>query len=136
MCASAVQLAAGLAGLAIAARRGQPADPVGLHLNVPHEHIVRSSTILGTAQSAPLAMMAPQAWAILRLLRGDNPSAARTLGRLGATMVGGYLVERGSPLWPGHRDRIATPVYLVGVAGAVAMAWFGLRQGADRDDAP
>lgn len=124
---SGVQLATGLAGLAIAARRKLPADPIGVHLNVPRSHIVRNSVVLGTGQSAPILMMAAQARATLRLARGNDAAAGRTLGVLGAAMVAGYLVERGSPIWPGHLDRVATPTYVGGLAAAVAMARLGLR---------
>jgi hypothetical protein len=125
---SAAQLLTGVAGLAIAARRTLPADPVGVHLNVPRDHIVRNSVVLGTGQSAPILMMAPQLWATLRVARRGDSVAARTLGYLGTAMVGGYLVERGSPLWPGHRDGLATSVYLAGLAGSLAMAGLGLRR--------
>ncbi len=119
---STSQLLSGLAGLALAARRRTPSDPVGVHLHVPRDHIVRSSVVLGTGQSAPMVMMALQAWATLRVARADDPRAVRVLRSLGAVMVGGYLVERASPLWPGHRDAVATPVFVAGLAGAVAMA--------------
>lgn len=82
---------------------------------------MRSSVVLGTGQSAPMAMMALQAWATLRVARAEDPRAERVLRTLRAVMVGGYLVERASPLWPGHRDAVATPVFVAGLAAAVAM---------------
>jgi hypothetical protein len=118
---SAAQLLSGVAGLGLAARRRTPSDPLGVHLNVPRDHIVRNSVVLGTGQSAPLVMMALQAWATARLTRAADPRAVRVLRVLGAVMVFGYLVERGSPLWRGHRDPVGTPVFLVGLAGAVGM---------------
>jgi hypothetical protein len=55
---------------------------------------------------------------------------------LGCIMTFGYLVERGTPLWPGRLDPVETPVYGAGLLGAVAMAWLGLQRpsgdGADR----
>ena len=119
---SAVQLTSDLAGFVIADRRRLPADPVGVHLHVPRTHMVRNSALLGTGQSAPIVMLAAQVWATGRLLRGPDETARKTLGALGMAMVGGYLVERGSPLWPGHRERWATTAFAVGLAGSAAMA--------------
>ena len=93
--------------------------------------MVRNAIVLGTGQSAPNVMMATQALAIARLARDRSPRARRTLGVLGAVMIGGYLIERESPLWRGHRDPLATAVFVKGFAGAVAMAVLGLR-GRDR----
>ena len=119
---SVVQLASGVAGLVIASRRRLPADPVGVHLHLPRTHMVRNSLLLGTAESAPLVMMAAQAWATGRLMRGPDETARRALGALGAAMVGGYLIERGSPLWPGHHERWSTAAFAVGLAASAAMA--------------
>jgi hypothetical protein len=118
---SAGQLLCGLAGLAVAVRRRTPSDPVGMHLHVPRDHILRGSVLLGTGQSAPLVMMALQAWATLRVAQREDARAVRVLRALGTVMVAGYLVERASPLWPGRRDAVATPVFAGGLAGAVAM---------------
>ena len=112
---TAAQLASGLIGLVVATRRRLPANYLGLHLELPAGHLLRDSTVMGTAQSAPLVMMALQAEAIHRLLGNRRPSVAaraeRTLGWLGVAMVAGCLVERESPLWRGHRDRVATPPF-------------------------
>ncbi len=120
--ASAVQLASDVAGFVIADRRRLPADPVGVHLNIPRTHMVRNSVLLGTGESAPLVMVAAQAWATYRLMRGPDETARKTLQALGAAMVGGCLIERGSPLWPGHRERWATTAFAMSLAGAAAMA--------------
>ncbi len=119
---SAVQLASDVAGFVVADRRRLPADPVGVHLHIPRTHMVRNSVLLGTAESAPLVMVAAQAWATYRLMRGPDETARKILQALGAAMVGGCLIERGSPLWPGHRERWATTVFAVSLAGAAAMA--------------
>ena len=119
---SAVQLASGLAGFVIAVNRQLPADPVGVHLHIPRTHLVRNSLVLGTGESAPLLMVAAQGWATCRLMRGPDETARRALRVLGVAMVGGYLIERGSPLWPGHRERWATTAFAVGLAASGAMA--------------
>jgi hypothetical protein len=128
---STVQLASGLAGLAIATNRRLPADYLGLHLKLPAGHLLRDSTVLGTAQSAPLVMMALQADAVRRLLGNRGPSEAarakRILGWLGVAMVAGCLVERESPLWRGHRDQLATPPFAASLLCSAAMAVLGLR---------
>ena len=118
---SAVQLASDVAGFVIADRRRLPADPVGVHLHIPRTHMVRNSVLLGTGESAPLVMVAAQVWATCRLMRGPDETARKTLRALGAAMVGGYLIERGSPLWPGHREPWATAAFSVGLAGSAAM---------------
>ena len=119
---SAVQLLTDLVGLAIATRRRQPGDLIGLHITLPRDHILRDSVVLGSAQSAPLVMVVAQAWATVTLASGRNLLALRTLRVLGAAMVAGCLVERGSPLWPGHLDALSTPVFAASLGGAVAMA--------------
>ncbi|WP_156971217.1 hypothetical protein [Knoellia sinensis] len=126
---AAAQLTAGLVGEAIAARRGRPSDPMLGHWNLPRDHMVRNAIVLGTGQSAPNIMMMTQAVAAAQLARDGSPRARRTLGVLGAIMIGGYLIERETPLWSGHRDALATPVFATGLAGAIAMALLGLRGG-------
>jgi hypothetical protein len=125
---SLTQLAAGLAGLRIAVRKRLPSDPVGVHLNLPTEHLVRNQVILGTARSAPGVMLALQAMATAVLIKGPSPRARRMLGILGAVMTFGYLVERDPPVSPGMLDPVETPVYGAGLLGAVVMAWLGLRR--------
>ena len=125
---SLAQLAAGLVGLPIAIRKRLPSDPVGVHLNLSADHLARDQIVLGTAKSAPGVMLAVQAIATAALLRGPSRRACRTLGVLGFVMTFGYLVERQPPLWPSRFDRVETPVYGVGLLGAVVMAWLGLRR--------
>jgi hypothetical protein len=133
---SSAQLAAGLIGLPIAIRKRLPSDPVGVHLNLSSDRLARDQIVLGTARSAPGVMLAMQAIATAALFRGPSQRARRTLGVLGCIMTFGYLVERQPPLLPGRLDPVETPVYGVGLLGAVSMAWLGLqrpsRDGADR----
>ena len=125
---SLAQLAAGLVGLPIAIRKRLPSNPVGVHLNLSADHLARDQVVLGTARSAPGVMLAIQAVATAALLRGPSRRARRTLGVLGCIMTFGYLVERQPPLLPGRFDPVETPVYGVGLLGAVLMAWLGLRR--------
>ena len=125
---SLAQLAAGLVGLPIAIRKRLPSNPVGVHLNLSADHLARDQVVLGTARSAPGVMLAIQAVATAALLRGPSRRARRTLGVLGCIMTFGYLVERQPPLLPGRFDPVETPVYGVGLLGAVLMAWLGLQR--------
>ena len=58
------------------------------------ELVAHDSWLLGTGLSAPVAMLVTQAVATVRLAAGPSQVATRTLGGLGATMAGGYLIER------------------------------------------
>jgi hypothetical protein len=128
---SAAQMLTGLVGLAIAVRRRLPSDPMGVHLNLSADHLARDQVILGTARSAPGVMLLIQAVSTATLARQPSTRAIRTLGVLGAIMTFGYLVERRSPLFPGHYDSVSTPLFAGGLVGAAAMAWLGLgRSGA------
>jgi hypothetical protein len=120
--ASAVQLAAGVAGQVVALRRRR-------HYDVPFmtgspEHVGRDSWWFGTAFSAPSYMLASQAWAIARLLRGPDERARRALRLLGTSMIGGYLSERQCRrrLTPGGLDPVETPIVATGFGGTLAMA--------------
>jgi len=124
---SAAQLATGLVGLTIAVRRRLPSDPMGVHLNLSAERLARDQVVMGTARSAPGLMLLTQAVATATLARRPSYRATRSLGVLGAIMTFGYLVERGSPLSPGHQELIGTPLFAGGLLGAIAMAWLGLR---------
>jgi hypothetical protein len=125
---SLAQLAAGLVGLRVAVRRRLPSNPVGVRLNLSADHLARDQIVLGTARSAPGVMLAAQAFATAAVLRGPSRRARRTLGVLGCMMTGGYLIERQPPLSPGRFDPVETPVYGVGLLGAVLMAWLGLKR--------
>jgi hypothetical protein len=125
---STVQLASGLAGLPIAIRRRLPSNPVLVSIQFPQAHMARDSIWFGTARSAPGLMLITQAAATASLVVRPGPRERRILGVLGAVMIFGYLVERESPLWPGHADPVDTPLYAVGLAGALAMARLGLAE--------
>jgi len=128
---SLTQLAAGLAGMTIAIRKGLPSDPVGVHLNLSADHLARNQIVFGTARSAPGVMLALQAIATATLLRGPGRRARRTLGVLGCIMTFGYLVERQPPVLPGRFDPVQAPIYGVGLLGAVLMAWLSLQRPTD-----
>jgi hypothetical protein len=129
---SAVQLTAGLAGLAVALRRHRNYD-VGFMKGGP-EHVGRDALWAGTAYSAPSYMLVAQAWATNRLRRGPDDGARRLLGMLGAVMVPGYLAERHgrAHLRPGGLDPIETAVVVAGSGLAAAMAVLGHRAQAGR----
>lgn len=130
--ASTGQLAAGLAGLVIALRRHHPYD-TPLMSGRP-ENVARDSVLSGTALSAPVVMLAAQAWAIRRLRARPADGARRALGGLGVTMVAGYLMERlcRARLTPGGFDPLETPVVAVGLLGAAGMGVLGHRDQAGR----
>ena len=90
---SAAQLAAGLAGLAVAARGGA-ATTTSAFMRGQSRPRRPGLVLAGTAYSAPVPMLAAQAWATRRLRRGPDDGARRMLGTLGALMVPGYLMER------------------------------------------
>jgi hypothetical protein len=129
---SAAQLAAGLAGQLVALRRRRNYD-VGFMRGSP-EHVGRDSFWAGTAYSAPVTMLAIQAWATIQLRRGPDDGARRLLGMLGVLMVPGYLMERHgrAHLRPGGVDPVETPVVLAGLGLAAAMGVLGHRDQAGR----
>jgi hypothetical protein len=119
---ASAQLAAQLAGQAVALRRRR-------HYDVPFmtgspDHVARDSWWFGTAYSAPSYMLASQAWAIARLLRGPDERARKALRLLGTSMIGGYLSERQCRrrLTPGGLDPVETPIVAAGFGGTLAMA--------------
>ena len=122
---SAGQLAAGIAGLGVAVRRRR-------HFDIPFlrgdpDHVPRDACWGGTAYSAPVYMLAAQAWAIARLARGPDQKACRVLTWLGGVMIPGYLLERSARqrLRPGGFDPVETPLVTAGLAGAAAMVALG-----------
>jgi hypothetical protein len=119
---STAQLAAGLAGQAVALRRRIPFD-TPLMSGRP-ENVGRDSFLQGTAFSAPVVMLAAQGWAIVRLFTGPQKGARQVLHVLGTVMVAGYLLERQGRrrLSPGGLDPVETPVVASGLGLAAAMA--------------
>jgi energy-converting hydrogenase Eha subunit A len=125
-CVSAVQLGCGVAGLATATRRGHAYDLPFLHGR--RDRVARDSMVMGTALSAPLTMIGVQALAINRLRRGETDGTRTLLGVLGAVMTVGYLGERHvrHRLRPSGFDPYETPLIVVGIGSAVAMAALAL----------
>ncbi len=124
---SAAQLASGLGGMALGIRRRHAFD-------IPFRQgeqstVGRDAILMGTALSAPVVMLAAQAWAIVALFRRPDAAAERTLGGLGVTMVAGYLAERlvRQRLTLAGWDTAETPVVATGICLAAAMAMIGLR---------
>ena len=126
------QLAAQLAGLAVALRRQRYYD-VGF-MTGSAEHIKRDALWNGTAYSAPVTMLTAELWAIRRLTAGPDDVARRVLGGLGALNLAGYLSERflRQHLRPRGFDPLETPVIVAGLALAAAMAVLGHRAQAGR----
>jgi len=88
---SAAQLAAGLAGVAVAVKRRRAYDFLFLHGRP--ERVGRDALSMGTALSAPAPMLVLQGIATMRLRRGTPGPHRAVLGALGATMTFGYLGE-------------------------------------------
>jgi hypothetical protein len=129
---SAGQLAANVAGLAVALGRRRAYD-VGFLRGSP-DRIGRDAWWAGTAYSAPVTMLVAQSWAIARLRAAPDDGAQRLLGMLGAVMVPGYLMERydRQHLRPGGWDPVETPVVVAGLSLAAAMAVLGHRSASGR----
>ena len=119
---ASTQLAAQLVGHVVALRRSRAFD-VPFMTGSP-AHLWRDWLWFGTAYSAPPYLLAPQAWAIARLLRREDGCATWVLGSLGTGLSFGYASERWN--WvrvrPGGFDPVETPVVVTGWSGAVAMA--------------
>lgn len=118
---SGAQLAAGLAGMAVAVRRRHPYDLPLLHGRV--ETVGRDSVLMGTAMSAPVVMLIAQAAAIGVLLRRPSAPAERVLGALGAAMVPGHLGESlfRRRIRAAGWDALESPLSVISVALALAM---------------
>jgi hypothetical protein len=124
---SAAQLAAGLIGLGLALKRRRAYDFLFLHGRA--EHVGRDALWMGTAFSAPAAMLVTQGAATARLLRDPDARSALVLGMLGAAMVPGYLGEAlvRQRLRRSGYDPVESPVVIAGVTLAAVMAALGSR---------
>lgn len=114
--------------MVLAIRRGHTFDLPFWHGQ--QSAVGRDSLLIGTALSAPAAMLVTQAGATAALLRRpDAPVPARVLGGLGAAMVAGHLLERlvRRRLRPSGWDAAESPMVIAGLTLAAAMAWLGLR---------
>ena len=123
---SAAQLAAGLAGQAVAVARKAPYE-LPWQQGRP-EDVVRDSLVNGTAFSAPVTMLVLQTWATARQARRPGDAVSRRVLRgLGTVMVAGYLLERRGRLrlTPAGLDPVETPVVVAGLGLAAAMAVLG-----------
>lgn len=132
------QLAAQLVGMSVAVRRGLPYDVRVVGMRGEADDIGRDLWDKGTALSAPVTMLGTQAVAIALVATNPNASvgrvAAKVLGGLGALNIGGYLGERvvRERLRPSGWDHVETPVAVVSLALATAMAALGLGRVAGR----
>jgi hypothetical protein len=118
---STAQLATGAVGMALAVRRRHAYDFLVLHGD--EDHVLRESLLLGTALSAPAALLATQGVAISVLRRrGPDLEAERILRSLGAVYVVGYLGERLVRRRLRSWDALETPIAAAGIALAAAMA--------------
>lgn len=123
---SSAQLAVQLTGLAVAVSRRRNYD-IGFLRGSPR-HVVRDSSWMGTAYSAPVYLLAAQWWATARLRRQPDDGARRLLGMLGILYVPGYLFERYVRAHPRSFDPAETPVVLASVGLAAAMGVLGHRE--------
>src|SRR5918999_730642 len=124
---SVAQLATGVAGTAVALRRRPPYDVLWMHGRA--DAMARDTILKGTALSAPVSNLLLQAALTVVVARRPSPGAARALGGLGALQVAGYLGERlvRRRLRPSGWDPVETPLVVVGIGLAGAMAALGSR---------
>ncbi|MGY1796740.1 hypothetical protein ACI796_22470 [Geodermatophilus sp. SYSU D00525] len=125
LAASAVQLAASLAGTVLSLRRRHAFDtPV---LSGRAATVGRDAWWAGTALGPPAWTLAVHGWALARLVAGDDGRAPRVLAATGAALVPGYLGERlvRRRLTPAGAEPVETAVAAAGLVTAVAMAVLG-----------
>jgi hypothetical protein len=124
---SAAQLCFGFGGMALAIRRHHAFDLPFWHGQ--ESAVGRDWLLIGTALSAPAAMLGAQAGATAVLLWRPKAEAARLLGGLGVAMVAGYLAERlvRRRLLPSGWDATESSVVVAGMSLAAVMAVAGLR---------
>jgi hypothetical protein len=126
--AATAHLGAALAGAAVAVRRRRAFDTVVLRGDPAH--VGRDAWWFGTAFSPPAYMLAAEAWAIARLVRGEPEPARVVLRLLGTVMVPGYLGERlgRERLTTAGFDPVETAVVVAGIGLSAATAVLGRRQ--------
>ena len=129
---ASAQLAAQVAGLVVALRRGRYYD-VGFMRGSP-ERIRRDAIWSGTAYSAPVTMLTAQLWAVRRLRSRPDDVSRRVLGLLGVLNAPGYLSERSvrAHLRPGGWDPVETPLVATAIGLAVAMGVLGHQERSGR----
>jgi len=123
---SSAQLAVQAAGLVVAVRRRRNYD-VGFMHGSP-AHVVRDALWAGTAYSAPVYLLAAQAWATSRLRRQPDDGARRLLGMLGVLYGPGYLCERYVRAHLRRFDAVESPIALASIWLAAAMGVLGHRE--------
>ncbi|HSP36256.1 MAG TPA: hypothetical protein VLR26_00705 [Frankiaceae bacterium] len=125
---ASAQLAAGVAGHVVAVRRRLPYDLAFPPISGRPENVARDSLVLGTALSAPVAMLGLQAVATSRLFRGADRRATRAVAGLGSMMISGYLGERVvRRRLGGDWDPVESTIAASGLVLAAAMAVGGAR---------
>jgi hypothetical protein len=124
---SAAQLASGVAGMVVALRRKYPYDVFWIH-GQPDE-IARDTIFKGTALSAPASNFVTHAAMTAVVARRPSRRGEQALGGFGALLVAGYLGERlvRQRLRPSGWDALESPLLLVAIGLAAAMAVLGLR---------
>jgi hypothetical protein len=129
---ASAQLAAQVAGLVVALRRGRYYD-VGFMRGSP-ERIRRDAIWSGTAYSAPVTMLTAQLWAVRRLRSRPDDVSRRVLGLLGVLNAPGYLSERSvrAHLRPGGWDPVETPLVATAIGLAVTMGVLGHQERSGR----
>jgi hypothetical protein len=125
---SVAQLACGVAGMVVALRRRHPYDVFWMH-GQP-DQIARDTLFKGTALSAPVSNLLTQAAMTAVVARRPSRRAEQGLGSMGALLVAGYLGERlvRQRLRPSGWDPLESPLLVVAITLAAAMAGLGLRQ--------
>jgi hypothetical protein len=123
---SAAQLASGVAGMVVALRHRHPYDVFWMHGQ--SEEIARDTLFKGTALSAPVSNLLTHAAMTAVVARRPSRRAEQAFGGVGALLVAGYLGERlvRHRLRPSGWDRLESPLLLVAIGLAAAMAVLGL----------
>ena len=129
---ASAQLAAQVAGLVIALRRGRFYD-VGFMRGSP-ERIRHDAIWSGTAYSAPVTMLTAQLWAIRRLGARPDDVSRRVEHAQEPEHAPGYLSERSvrAHLRPGGWDPVETPLIATALGLAVAMGVLGHQERSGR----
>jgi hypothetical protein len=122
---ASVQLGASIVGLVVCVRRRHPYHFLFLHGRP--DRVGREALRMGTALSAPVSMLLAEGRAIVALTRGEGGRPERVLMALGTAMVPGYLGESlvRRRLRPSGFDAVETPLAVIGIGSAAAMAALG-----------
>jgi hypothetical protein len=94
------------------------------------DQIARDTLFKGTALSAPVSNLLTQAAMTAVAARRPSRRAEQGLGSMGALLVAGYLGERlvRQRLRPSGWDPLESPLLVVAITLAAAMAGLGLRR--------